>query len=353
MLWAVIMAGGRGTRFWPESRNENPKQFLRIFGKKTLLEQTVDRLSRVIPRSRIVVVTQAGKAGFVRRLLRLQPAQVIGEPVGRNTAPCAILAASRVQKNDPDAVLAILPADHLIKASKEFCRCLSAAAKTAARSKQPVTFGIRPAFAFTGYGYLETGACAERSGKYSFYRVKRFYEKPSAAKAKRFFQNKRFLWNSGMFIWHAGALLEAGKRYLPKAYDLTQKINQCGLYSGMKRFFPKMPNISIDYGLMEKLKGNILSLPSEFGWNDVGGWQSLEDLQAKDKQGNVTQGSVVFVDSRKNIVKTSGRLVALVGIENCIIVETPDALLVCAKEKNQSIRQVVQALKDQKLNRYL
>ncbi len=354
MLWAVLMAGGTGTRFWPESREHLPKQFLSLFGSETLIEQTCARLFPLVPSSKVLVITQQDKTGLVKKLLkRLKPWQIVGEPVGRNTAPCAILAAQIALEKDPQAVIALLPADHLIRKEAVFRRALKAAQAMALSSGLPVTFGIRPASPHTGYGYLEMDRRAGRRNGFDFYRLKRFHEKPAVAQARRFYKSGRFLWNSGMFVWKASALLEAAKKVLPEAVRLSGQITAAGLPAGMKKFYAKMPNISIDYALMEPLKGRILTCPVDFGWSDVGSWESLREVQAGDAQGNVAGGQALFLDSRENIVKAPGKIVVMLGMRGHLVVDTPDAILVCPVEKTQAIRQIVSELKAKKLHRYL
>lgn len=353
MLWSLIMAGGSGTRFWPESRQHAPKQFLSIFGKKTLIQQTVDRIHPLIPRKRVLVITNTRHTGDVKRLLRISSKQIVGEPLGRNTAPCAVLAAAMFHRKDPDAVAAILPSDHRIADENLFRKVLAAASEAAKRSGMPVTFGIRPAYANTGYGYLEMGGRFSKAKALDIFRLKRFHEKPDAKKAEKFLKSKNFLWNSGMFVWRADRLLETAKKYLPDAYELSNKILDAGLEKGLKKYYKDMPNISIDYGLMEKMAGSILTIPADFGWHDLGGWLAFEDFWDKDGDGNAVRGRAVLLESRNNIVKSGGRLVAMIGVENFVVVDTDDALLVCPKSKAESIRSIVQALKDRKLEVHL
>jgi len=354
MLWAVLMAGGTGTRFWPESREHLPKQFLSLLGAETLIEQTCSRLKPLIPSAQILVVTQHNKQKLVQRLLKdLKPWQIVGEPVGRNTAPCAVLAARLALEKDPQAVIALLPADHLIRKEAVFRSALKAGNAMALKTGLPVTFGIRPATAHTGYGYLEMGALEARKSSFDFYRLKGFHEKPKLAKAKRFFNSGSFLWNSGMFIWKASALLEAAQKYLPESTALAEDIMAAGLQKGLAKFYAKMPNISIDYALMEPLKGSILTCPVDFGWSDVGSWESLRDVHVSDKEGNISVGDSLFLDSRDNIVKHKGKMVVLLGMQGHLVVDTPDALLVCPADKTQEIRRIVQELKNRKLHRYL
>ncbi|MCB9800061.1 MAG: mannose-1-phosphate guanylyltransferase [Candidatus Omnitrophica bacterium] len=354
MLWAVIMAGGSGTRFWPQSRQANPKQFLTIFGRKSLLEQTCERLGKLIPPSRIIIVTQEDKVTKVRRLLKRVPAsQVIGEPVGRNTAPCAVLAADYALSKDPNAVIALLPADHRIENVSAFQKALKTAHTATRIRKLPVTFGIKTASAHTGYGYLELDRVELKAEGVKVYRLKCFHEKPSLAKAKAYHRSPRFLWNSGMFVWGAGDLIRAAEEYLPQACLISRKILKGPLKKRMKSFYPKMPNISIDYGLMEKMRGRILALPVSFGWNDVGSWESLEALHGLDSLRNVLIGKNLLIESTGNIVKSSDRLIVLLGVNDHLVVDTDDAVLICPKTQTQAIRKVVSGLKDKGLQKYL
>src|SRR3990167_4365383 len=203
MYWVLIMAGGQGTRFWPESRAKKPKQFLQLFGKKSLLEHTVSRLNGIVPPSRIIVVTQAEKVSLVSRLVRIPRKNIIGEPVGRNTAPCAALVAAHILRQDPEAVLAILPSDHHIAKEPLFCKLLKTAFSTASKKRMPVTFGIQPDFPHTGYGYLETALSAGRQGGFKMFHLKAFHEKPDPRRAQKYLKAGNFYWNSGMFVWRA------------------------------------------------------------------------------------------------------------------------------------------------------
>ncbi len=354
MLWAVIMAGGSGTRFWPESRKKNPKQFLKIFGKRTLLEETVLRLGKVIPPERVLVICQNEKVVQARKLLKkVPPAQIFGEPVGRNTAPCAVLAAALARKKDSEAVIALLPADHLIEKTAHFQKALQTAGKIAAKEKLPVTFGMKPKFAHTGFGYLEMERKYGRENSFDVFYLKRFHEKPDAPKAEKFLKAGNFLWNSGMFVWSADALIKAAEKYLPESVAIIDKIFRMPFERGMKKFYGSMQNISIDYGLMEKIQGGILTIPLDMGWNDVGGWQSLEEIWPLDQGRNVSVGKTLLLESEGNIVKSQGRLVALLGVKDFCVVETADAILVCPKSKTESIRKIVEALKDKKFSQYL
>lgn len=345
MIWALIMAGGQGTRFWPESRRQKPKQFLRLVGKRTLLEYTVDRLSGLVPGERILIATQEEKATYVRRLFGLPKSNVIGEPVGCNTAPCAILAAAYVFQRDPEAVLAILPSDHYIEKVAYFRRALMVAAAVASQRRLPITFGVKPERVHTGYGYLETDRPVGTEKGWTIYRLKQFHEKPDAATARRFVRSRKFWWNSGIFVWRADELLKAAQNYLPQAYHLSQQIVFRKKIKGLKKYYPSMPNISIDYGLMEKMKGRILALPVAMGWNDVGDWASVSRFWPHDAQGNAVLGQTLLVQSSGNVIKGGRRLIALVGIHDHVVVDTDDALLIVPKNRTEAIRQVVEQLK--------
>jgi mannose-1-phosphate guanylyltransferase len=354
-LYAVVMAGGAGTRFWPESRQKTPKQFLPdIFGKQTLFEQTLSRIAPVIPKSRVVVVTQKSYASLTAKLGKISKDQIIGEPVGRNTAPCVALAAALLLKKDPDAVLAILPSDHQIGKPKDFIDLLKTAHQMTEKYGYPVTFGMRPDFPHTGYGYLEMESKLETVRGTGVFRLKQFHEKPSEKKAAHYLTSGKFLWNSGMFIWRAEDLWKAVEALLPEvAAKVQQILKHKSFQPALDIIYPSMPNISIDYGLMEKMKGKILTLPADIKWGDLGGWLAFKDLWPADPQGNISKGPVLAVDSRGNFIKAGKRLIAVLGIHDLIVVDTPDALLICPKEKAENIRQIVAALKEKKQTQYL
>ena len=360
MLWAVLMAGGSGTRFWPESRGAKPKQFLKLFGPKTLLEQTAARLHPVVPPSRIWVITQADKVSLAAKLLAKVPrSQIVGEPAGRNTAPCAALAAALIHEKDPHAVIALLPADHAVEKTALFRKTLLAAALAAEKYKLPVTFAVKPSCPHTGYGYLERGphVILRPLGRkmMKVYYVRRFHEKPTLSKARLYLRSKRFFWNSGMFVWRTDALLEAARRHLPRVDRLARQIAQGGgnWQGRMKRLYPSMPGVSIDFGFMEKMRGKILMIPVAMGWKDVGGWHSLPEILPQDTCKNVVLGKTLLVDSTGNVVKARHRLVALLGVDNHVVIDTEDALLICPKHKTEAIRKIVEKLKENKWGEYL
>jgi mannose-1-phosphate guanylyltransferase len=348
------MAGGSGTRFWPESRKDRAKQFLNIFGPKTLLEQTFARVKKVVPASRILVFTTSDKAAWAAKLLRIPRAQVIGEPAGRNTAPCAAWAASLVLRKDPSAVLGIFPADHFIKDEAAFAKALRAAYGQADEAGMPVTLGIKPDQPHTGYGYLEmAGKKAVVRGTPVFF-LKRFHEKPGLARARAYLRSKKFLWNAGIFIWRADCLLETTRRELPAVFKAAVKLAAGGLSaSAVKKLFAEVPSVSIDHGLMEKLTGGILTVPVSMGWNDAGSWATLRRLLPVDRAGNLSLGNNILVESSGNVVRGTGRLIATAGLKDHVVVDTGDAVLVCPVSETESIRKIVLELQKRNMHRFL
>ncbi len=354
MNWAVIMAGGSGTRFWPASRKHRAKQFLNLFGRKTLIEQTFDRIKKVVPPTRILVFTAQDQAASTAKLLRIPRSQVIGEPVGRNTAPCAAWAASLILKRDPSAVLGIFPADHFIKNEAVFAKLLRVAYDQADQSGAPVTLGIQPDQAHTGYGYLEMGSKKITARGTPVFYLKGFHEKPALPQAKHYFRSGKFLWNAGIFFWRADCLLETTRRQLPLVFRAVVKLAAGGLSTtSVKKIFSKVPSISIDYGLMENLSGGILTIPAVMGWNDVGSWATLRNLLPLDRAGNHSVGNNLLVESSGNIVKGCGRLIATVGLKDHVVVDTGDAVLVCPLSETESIRKIVNELQKKNQNAFL
>ena len=352
--WAVIMAGGSGTRFWPASRKNLPKQFLNLIGRKTLLEQTFDRIKKVIPASRILVFTAQDKTALTAKLLHIPRSQVIGEPMGRNTAPCAAWAASLILRKDPSAVLGIFPADQHIRDEAAFTRALRVAYEQAGQGDAPVTLGIKPDQPHTGYGYLEMAQKKTTVRSVPVFYLRRFHEKPKLALAKKYFRSGKFLWNAGIFFWRADALLETTRRHLPEVFKAVVQIAVGDLSPArVKQLFSKVPNISIDYGLMEKLSGGILTVPVSMGWSDVGNWAALRNLWPLDGQGNLSSGNTVLVESSGNVIRSKDRLIATVGLKDHVVVDTGDAILVCPLSETESIRKIVQAIQQKSLKRFL
>lgn len=346
MNWAVIMAGGSGTRFWPLSRRTRPKQLLALASEKTMLEDTVQRLKKFAPYERMIIVTGKDQRPAMRRLLPEIPAdQIIAEPEAKNTAPCLVLAAHFIQAKDKNAVMTVLPADQAIRHEQKFVRALKLGAKLALQENH-VVFGIRPDSPHTGYGYIECRKVAKEMNGMEVREVLRFTEKPDQKRALRFLRSGKHFWNSGMFAWNLPFFLKEADEHIPevslpiaKAFQKSKK----DFPQAIQKAFKQVPSVSIDYGLMEKVK-NIKMIQSPFSWSDLGSWPELSKWKKKDRNKNVFIGDVLPIDSRENIVWTDQRMVALLGVENIIVVVTKDAVLVADKSKAQDIRKIVSEL---------
>ncbi|VAX25622.1 Mannose-1-phosphate guanylyltransferase [hydrothermal vent metagenome] len=357
MKHAVIMAGGKGTRFWPLSREKCPKQLLKIVGERTMIQATVDRVGLIVPHENILVITGALHLDEITsQLPELPNKNIIAEPVGRNTAPCIALAAMVIKHRDPDAVIGVFPADHVMTKPDEFVK--TAKALFDELEKKPdmlATMGIKPSYPETGYGYIRRGVAI--SG--SIYSVSEFCEKPDKQKASEYVKGGEHYWNSGMFFWKVSAILNELNECLP---DLMSKIAPIENAIGSDRFdtvmketYPSLPSISIDYGVMEKAgaKGKALVAVADPGWNDVGSWRSLYDLMEADDTGARKRGQVVTIDSKGTLVHNEKRLVAVVGLDDIIVVETDDAILICHKDRAQEVRDITGKLKDMGLGEFL
>jgi len=344
--YALILAGGRGTRFWPRSRRRRPKQLLALLDEKSLLEQTAERLRPVVgPERTWVLTTEHLLRETVRRLPGVPRAQILAEPAQCNTAPCLGLAAQILVQLDPDAVLGVFPADHRIARPDRFHRLIEAAYR-AAESGALVVVGIAPRWPETGYGYIEfpEGAAV---GSLEPYPVLRFREKPDLETARRFLAAGRFYWNSGMFFWRADVFLQAFRRHLPKTASLIASLPAFGSREFRKRLceaYPLSENISVDYAVLEKASNVVGLAAGDIGWNDLGSWNAVYEVMAKDAEGNVLRTETLAVDSRGNYVEVPGKLVALVGIEDLVVVDSPDALLIVPRHRAQQVSEVVKRL---------
>jgi mannose-1-phosphate guanylyltransferase len=350
MIYGVIMAGGSGTRFWPESRRCKPKQLLNIVGDRTMIRATVQRILPDIPFERIMVVTAAPHADEIcRQLPELNNGRVITEPEGKNTAPCIALAAYKLNKIDPDGVMAVLPADHLIGKEAEFREAVRIAGEAASIGNHLITFGVIPNRPETGYGYIKLGPAQLEVGGATLFEVERFVEKPDLSTARKYVASGNFLWNSGMFVWATSSIIRAFEEFLPAVSAEMERIspalNTPDEAAAIAEAYATIESVSIDYGIMEKAH-NVLTIPINVDWNDVGSWASLEDVWNRDHCGNATKGNVMFVDSASCVVSSPGKLTALIGVENLIVVDTPDALMICRKDKAQDVKRLQEILKD-------
>ncbi|SMO37724.1 mannose-1-phosphate guanylyltransferase [Fodinibius sediminis] len=353
MLHAVIMAGGSGTRFWPRSTRKHPKQFLNLFGDKTMLQTTVDRIEKLVPADRIWVITNDRYVALVQEQLPDVPAQnIVGEAVARNTAPCVALAAALINEQDPEATMAVLPADHLISEPENFLSVLDTADAKARAGDNLITIGIQPDRPETGYGYIEfETASAEHYEGGEVRKVRQFREKPDRQTAQQFIDSGNFLWNSGMFVWKASTILQEFKRHLPEVQEQVEKLRPSIGSTEQKQaidvFYHGCPSISIDYGIMERSE-DVFVVPGSFGWNDVGSWKAVYELRDKDQNGNVIQTDTASLANASNnlIQSESGKMIALVGVDNLAVVETDDAILVCNLDEAQGVKQIVNKLRE-------
>lgn len=348
MIYGVIMAGGSGTRFWPKSRRNRPKQLLAISGDKTMIQATVERILPEIPYDRIMVITGSTHEEEVRKQLPgLPPEMVVVEPVGRNTAPCIALAAYKLRKQNPDAIMAVLPADHLIGKAVEFLDALRIGAEAAATSDYLLTFGILPDRPETGYGYIKLGPTEIQIRGTPVHRVEGFVEKPNRDTAEKYLSSGRYLWNSGMFMWNVSAIVKAFQTHLPGLADAVERIlpalNTPEELNALRELYSGVEAVSIDYGIMEKA-ANTLCIPVDVEWNDVGSWASLADVWLPDEQGNSATGEVVFLESRDCVVSSPHRLTALIGMEELVVVDTPDAIMICRKDRAQDVKKLREEL---------
>jgi mannose-1-phosphate guanylyltransferase len=360
---AVILAGGRGTRFWPRSRRQTPKQLLNIVGKASMLQQTLARLRPLFRPEQVWVVTQNEQAAAVAAQVPEVPrAQILVEPVGRNTAAAIGLAALHLHARFGDAVMAVLPADHLIADAAAFRRALRAAVALAGRPSTLVTLGIEPQWPETGYGYIERGELVGRFNGLRAYRVERFVEKPPLARARRFVASGRHSWNAGMFFWTATTYLEQLARFRPATARLLARLARAVGTSQYRRtlarLYPQLESISVDYALLEpasraRKSVTVCVIPARIGWSDVGSWAAVYNLLARKPGENISLERLVALDASGNYFWVPGRLVAAVGVRDLIVVETDDALLVCPRARAQEVGRVVEELQRRRLFRWL
>ncbi len=350
MLHAVVMAGGSGTRFWPKSRRDRPKQLLRLYGERTMIQQTFDRVAGLIPPERSMVITGADQVVGVRAQLPDIPDQnIVAEPCPRDTAACVGLAALKVAKRDPEGVMIVMPADHMIRPDSKFQQTVRAAAGVVEQDPTAfVTFGIVPTRPETGYGYIERGEKLGDPEGVSMHKVVQFREKPDRATAEMFLKTGGFSWNSGIFVWKAKTILDALARHRPKLFEGLAEIGK-GMDTPkeaevLASVFPTLERIPIDKAVMEKAD-NVRVLEVIYEWNDVGDWRTLEAIQSPDANGNVLQGNVQAVDTKGSIVVADdGRLIATLGLEDVVIVQSGNATLVARKDQLDSLKKLVEGL---------
>jgi mannose-1-phosphate guanylyltransferase len=362
VYYPVILAGGRGTRFWPLSRKKRAKQLLALDGKQTMIQQTVARLLRLAPVKQFWVITNEDlRPAILKQLPKLSKTQVLAEPAARNTAPAIGLAAFLLLQEHPDAVIGMFPSDHVIADEKRFRETLERGIQIAASGENIVAIGIEPTRAETGYGYIEAGSTSPSGAL----RVRRFTEKPDAATAAEFVAAGNYFWNSGIFLWSARTLANALREHLPKTAPLLEQISSAfGTHKFAATFhklYPKCENISVDYAILEprsakgEQAGHIFCLPADFGWNDLGSWTALHEhhsAKSKPTAGNlISSAGVCVVDAEGNYIHAPGKFVAVVGVSDVVVVETDDALLITTRQHAQDVGKVVKYLDEKKLHR--
>ena len=343
--YGVIMAGGGGTRFWPLSRHEEPKQLLNLSGKDLMINETIDRVATICDKSDIFIVTNVDQVAKMKTATvgRITDNHILSEPSARNTAACIVYAAFEIIKKYGDGIMCVFPADHYIKNETEFTRILKEAVKVAEEGAL-VTLGITPTFPSTGYGYIKFDKNESNLAK----KVIEFKEKPDIETAKKYVDSGEYSWNSGMFVWKASVVLEQFEKLLPDVYSCLLKIADAMStpkeVEVINEVYPTIPSISIDYGIMEK-SDKVKVISADMGWNDVGSWDNLGVLYDSDEEGNVFAGENISIDTHNCITYSKKRVISTIGVDNLIIVETDDAILVCDKNRAQDVKLIVEKLK--------
>jgi mannose-1-phosphate guanylyltransferase len=344
-IYALILAGGSGERFWPLSRRARPKQLLRLVSNKTLLEATLARLKGFIPRERILILTNTEQEEAVRKLLGKFPKEnIVAEPAKRDTAAAVALGTGWVAARDHAAIMAVLPADHLIKNRSAFQETLALAADAAEETSELVIIGIKPTWACPGFGYIEQGKpvrLRKRPENEAIHRVLRFREKPNSDLAESFLRKGNFRWNAGMFVWSVPTVLREFNRHTPELADFISQVRAPENFEkALGERFSKLPRISFDYAIMEKAD-RVLVVEASFDWDDVGSWRAVANYFKKDRQGNATRRAIIAIDSSDNIVfEQDGTAVALLGVRDLIVVRTQDALLICHRHEAERIKEL-------------
>lgn len=345
-LHTVIMAGGKGERLWPVSRDGMPKQLFVLEGGRSLIRNTVDRLLPLTAPERMYVVTGNDIVTLIARELPDLPREnILAEPFGRNTAACIALAAAWISRNDPDGLMAVFPSDHLIRDTAAFQDTVAFGAQCLKDFPEYlITIGIRPKYPETGYGYIAPGEALSTGNVLNLYRVESFHEKPDRSRAEEYI-NRGYLWNAGMFLWRVDAIMHAFERYMPKMYhDLVLLFSSKWRNEDILRFYQDVEAISIDYAIMEKAS-KVAVIPSAFSWNDVGSWDAVGKLLVPDQNGNAVRGPSYLHESSHNVVWGCGKQIVLIGIDNMVVVEGEDAVLVCPRKRSQDVSKVLKRLK--------
>jgi mannose-1-phosphate guanylyltransferase len=357
---AVLLAGGRGTRFWPRSRTRTPKQLLNITGSETMLRETVSRLEPIFASRDFWVVTNIEQAAAVRKQLPGVPnTHTLAEPVGRNTTAAIALAAIHLQHESGDALMTVLPSDSYVADAARYRELVRAALDLARAPGNLVVFGVPPTRPETGYGYIEAGKAGARVRGIRALAVRRFTEKPALPLARRYLASGKYFWNAGIFFWRVSTFLECLRRFLPATHSalmrLAETIGTRKYAAALRRIYPTLENISVDYAIMEPAAraASVSVIPAKVGWSDIGSWSAVYDLLASRPGANVSAGPSFTLDASGNFFWALGKFVAAVGVQDLVLVETEDAILVCPRERAQDVGQIVKWLEQQKLARLL
>jgi mannose-1-phosphate guanylyltransferase len=360
--YALILAGGGGTRLWPKSRNKTPKQFLKLTGKDTMVQVAAARVSKVVPWEKIIVITNKMYVDEIKNQLPQVPAEnILAEPEKKDTALAMLVGALYAKSKDPEAIVMNGASDHVITDEKEFVHVMNAAIETARDKSHLVTVGIIPTRPDTAFGYIKIGDPLKKIGNsLSLFKVDSFTEKPNVATARAFLSTGKYFWNANMYVWSSDALVEAFKQYMPQMYELTKKLSSLtaeDFHKNLPQIYEKATSISIDYAISEKAN-NLVLIPGDFGWNDVGDWKAVYDLSKKDLAGNVVVSDndkthTLAINSQNNLIHANGRLVGIIGVNDMIIIDTDEILLIAPKERSQDVKKMVERLKEEGKKEYL
>ncbi|MGB9911185.1 MAG: mannose-1-phosphate guanylyltransferase [Microgenomates group bacterium] len=362
-LYALVICGGGGTRLWPRSREKTPKQFSRLFGKETLYQKTIRRLKGLVKPEKIFIVTTSKE--YAKEIKRETPQipqeNIFWEPARKNTAMACSLGTLIIHQKDPQAVIMNFWADHLVRKEEIFKKVELAGAKAAFKENTLVTIGIKPTYPHTGFGYIKAGKQKGKIDGFAVYHLEKFVEKPDFETAQRFIKEGNYYWNSGMYIWPSGFFLETLKKYTPAIYQAVEKIRPVigkkRFFSLLKEVYEEAPEMPVDVAVSEKIR-NGLVIPADIGWNDVGDWSVIYEISPKDDQGNVIikfgkKGEVIALEAKNNLIQFDDQLIALIGVEDLIVVDSSDAVLICRKDKAQEVKQIVNLLKEKNKKEYL